>query len=613
MTYEARGENGSSAEEALLSIAGRDDHASISPEWLADSRRIVVDAHGEDRHPRLDVIDVRTGQRNTFAQGRWPAPAPSGAQVAFLNDAGQIEIKDADTGRVVRVVPIDNGYTVGTNWDAGPAFDWSADARKLVYVLSPLESGEGGRPYRVISLDVGSGDTATLFEQILPILSAQWSEQDVIVETSSPLWTDGQIGIVRDGQLQVLVQDEGQQFLMPRVGPDGSIAFLQDTLKQTVTGSKNLAVLDPLTSEIRTLLANTFLSWMPPRWAGQRIAVLCKHGPFAATFCIEGAASTRIEADPLEDITHWSMSPDGQWLAWASTRHDGTRNLWSANVDGKSPTLLHTQADPLVGRFTLGEAKPFHWTSHDGLQLAGLLILPHERRTAKVPLIVDVHGGPIGGIDMGGQILVATPLEWHYWIGRGYAVFVADYRSSLLYGADAYLKLRASDDLYADDMQDVLTGVDAVVASSRVDAGRVAIIGHSAGSELTNYIITRTNRFAVAVTKEGTADWRYDYEENDDAGRRYQHWRFGGSPQDVPQRYLNAPIESAHRVRTPTYVMAASCCAGTDLQNFAGAIEAGGGTVKYRMYDDAHVFGKPENQRDALYESTAWIERYLGT
>lgn len=61
------------------------------------------------------------------------------------------------------------------------------------------------------------------------------------------------------------------------------------------------------------------------------------------------------------------------------------------------------------------------WRSFDGLELSGLLVLPIFVQLPKAgfPLVVELHGGPMGGVTNYGQLINATTLEWQLWAEKG--------------------------------------------------------------------------------------------------------------------------------------------------------------------------------------------------
>jgi dipeptidyl aminopeptidase/acylaminoacyl peptidase len=65
----------------------------------------------------------------------------------------------------------------------------------------------------------------------------------------------------------------------------------------------------------------------------------------------------------------------------------------------------------LLSPRSIGAAAELRWQSFDGLELAGLLIKPLGYQLGvRYPVVVDVHGGPEGGISLDAPaVLTSTP------------------------------------------------------------------------------------------------------------------------------------------------------------------------------------------------------------
>src|SRR5262249_10270102 len=138
--------------------------------------------------------------------------------------------------------------------------------------------------------------------------------------------------------------------------------------------------------------------------------------------------------------------------------------------------------------------------THDGLEVEEFLTLPLGRTaTSRHPMIVSIHGGPHGaqGPEFAGKAQV--------YAAHGYATLMVNYRGSSGYGQ------KFTDATFCDqdgkEAEDVLQGVDAALAKySFLDASRLGVEGGSYGGQLTDWLVTRTNRFKAAVPAAGIAN-----------------------------------------------------------------------------------------------------------
>ena len=103
------------------------------------------------------------------------------------------------------------------------------------------------------------------------------------------------------------------------------------------------------------------------------------------------------------------------------------------------------------------------------------------------------------------------------------------------------------------DYQDVMAGVDYVLANYPIDPKRLGVTGYSYGGFMTDWIITQTHRFAAAIAGAGISNWVSDYGTADIP--RTKESEFFGAPWE-PRGYellwRQSPIAYAGNVTTPT-------------------------------------------------------------
>ena len=135
--------------------------------------------------------------------------------------------------------------------------------------------------------------------------------------------------------------------------------------------------------------------------------------------------------------------------------------------------------------------------------MQGLLIKPvgcePDRR---YPLVMWVHGGPTG---VSGSRFYAA-FGWNQLLANaGYAVFLPNYRGSVGWG----LEFAESNigDMGGGDFDDMMRGVDSLVAAGVADPDRLAIAGWSYGGFTAAWGVAQTNRFCAAVMGAGISLW----------------------------------------------------------------------------------------------------------
>ena len=84
-------------------------------------------------------------------------------------------------------------------------------------------------------------------------------------------------------------------------------------------------------------------------------------------------------------------------------------------------------------------------------------------------MVVELHGGPIGGESVTGQMICVGALERQIWAAKGYAVLAPDYRTSGVYGWDQILAGREKQNFMEMDFADIDSGVNAMVKAGVAD------------------------------------------------------------------------------------------------------------------------------------------------
>ncbi|WP_196232118.1 S9 family peptidase [Rhizobium etli] len=192
--------------------------------------------------------------------------------------------------------------------------------------------------------------------------------------------------------------------------------------------------------------------------------------------------------------------------------------------------LWRTDPTPLVARGWVAPER-FSVTAADGKTvLHGTLYLPPKRKTAKIPIIDSIYGGPqqlrapirFPGAGAGAAMALSQ---------LGFAVFVLDARGTPL------LASAARDATYGQDFgsPDVVAADHAAAIqqlSDRydfLDAERVGIYGHSWGGYYTIRLMAqRPDLFKVGVA---TAPC------NDNYAHSFSHDRWFGLPSELPESY----------------------------------------------------------------------------
>ncbi|MGH9201657.1 MAG: alpha/beta hydrolase family protein, partial [Vicinamibacterales bacterium] len=179
-------------------------------------------------------------------------------------------------------------------------------------------------------------------------------------------------------------------------------------------------------------------------------------------------------------------------------------------VTGRTAWRQLTDANPQVRGLALGQEEEITWTSKDGSQVGGVLVKPvGYRRGQRYPLIVAIHGGPAGADVLGFNGGYGSQV----YAGAGYVVLKPNYRGSTNYGHKH--KTDIVGNYFAPGYDDIMTGVDHLIAQGLVDPARMGALGWSAGGHWANWILTHTDRFKAISSGAGTSNWISMYAQSD--------------------------------------------------------------------------------------------------
>jgi dipeptidyl aminopeptidase/acylaminoacyl peptidase len=248
------------------------------------------------------------------------------------------------------------------------------------------------------------------------------------------------------------------------------------------------------------------------------------------------------------------------------SRDDDTGVLLINYADPKTPSTMFTAAsidgiasraswrqltdvNPQVRSFLLGEEEEITWTSSDGRQVGGVLVRPVGYRAGqRYPLIVAIHGGPASADVLGFNGGYGSQV----YAGAGYAVLKPNYRGSTNYG-EAH-RNGIVGNYFEPGYQDIITGVDHLIAQGIVDGNRMGALGWSAGGHWSNWILVRTDRFKAISSGAGTSNWISMYAQSD-VQRNRQFYLGDKLPYDDFDAYWNqSPLKYIRNAKTPTMI-----------------------------------------------------------
>ena len=412
-------------------------------------------------------------------------------------------------------------------------------------------------------------------------------------------------------------------FSTPKFSPDGStLAFIGP---EDVIPATGVLQTMPAQGGERTLLMqgyeNTFqgCDWLPD---GDRLLALSEEGQRNRMVVVDPESKELHAADAFKHLDHpvtfgswfgpaYSLAKDGKTIAFVAAADATLGDIYVTTLDSAQAPRKLTDLNPWTRDYEYGATRELTWTSTDGLEIQGLLILPvGYQEGTRYPLVMQIHGGPAGAWT---HHLYANWHDWGQFLAqRGYAVFMANPRGSTGRGT-AFLKGIVN--CYGEpDWQDLISGVDQLIADGIADPDQLVVGGWSGGGFLTNWTITHTERFKAAVSGAGISNW-VSFQGTADIRTVFN--RYLGPVDTEPEGHWRlSPIRYIAKATTPTLILYGAAdervpvTQGYEL--YYGLKGLGVETKLVAYPREPHIIMERKHQLDLLTRVIDWFDSHLG-
>ncbi len=640
------------------------EHAS-DPQISPDGRRIVyvrnsMNIMKDRKAPSLWIInaDGSDHRKLTSNDGRESSPrwSPDGQRVAYVaatDEGSQVFVRWMDTGQSAQVGQLSESprhltWSPDGKWiafsmlveEAEPSLvkapkkpkgaEWAEAPRVITRVrheadgagyLKPgynhlfVMPSEGGTPRQVTSGSFHhSGAPAWTPDAKTLIFSANRNPNWEYEFRNSEIYSVS----LEDGSFQALTDRDGPDH-SPAVSPDGKqIAWLSYEDKVQTYQVTQLHLMNRDGGSKRVLAGELDRSVSNPEWGSDGKGVYFSYDDQGNSKVAYAATSgnTKILAESLGGTSlgrpygggSFSVSTAGD-IAYTHGRPEYPADI-AVLEESKSDVNLITKLNTdVLSHRELGEVEEIWWeSSHDQRKIHGWIVKPPGfDPSKKYPLILEIHGGPIS--NYGDRFSAEVQL----YASAGYVVLYANPRGSTSYGEEFGNLLYH--DYPGNDYDDLISGVDAVIAKGYVDEKNLFVTGGSAGGIMTAWIVGKTNRFRAAVVAKPVMNW-YSKVLVADNYYAYFNYRYPGQPWENPEIYMKySPISLVGNVETPTMVLVGTADLRTPLSEAKQMYHA----LKLRKIDTAlvqipgayhNIVARPSQLIAKVAHVLAWFEKY---
>jgi dipeptidyl aminopeptidase/acylaminoacyl peptidase len=524
-----------------------------SYQWSNDSKRIFFVA--TDKRPDDESTIVNEDDDVVFVD-----EGPNGQNRSYWSNLWVFDVENHEITQIT-----DEEFVLG-------GFDVSPDSARIAFSARYTNRRNDADKNEIYFVEFSSGEISRLTDNNAPESVAEWSP---------------------DGKMFTLTAADDKEWM---------------------NRNTKIWLLDPVLGEHR-LLSDGFEG-------SPRGAVWTPEGGHLLFSGQQGANTNLFRMDAqtgeFEKLTNFqgsmsisSWSADRTKYVYSFSDYDTPADLWVGFVDGSEPVRL-THANPQIDELQLAEMRVIQWESHDGMMIEGLLHLPIGYEEGDmVPLILNIHGGPAGSFTN------SFRASYHIHAGLGYASLSPNVRGSS--GYTDYLRegntFARDDGIGFGDFQDLMTGVDKVIADGIVDSTRMGVRGWSYGGILGGWTITQTDRFKAASIGAGVYDWTSEYGPGFNNDVRL--WHIGGTPWDNAEAWRNqSALTHVNNIVTPTLLIhGANDTTDTEQQSmmfFTAIKDLGKAPVRYIKFPrEPHGFREPKHQRIRDIEEIRWMQQYV--
>jgi len=290
----------------------------------------------------------------------------------------------------------------------------------------------------------------------------------------------------------------------------------------------------------------------------------------------------------------------------ADPANPGELYLWR---NGQTRRL--SDFNPWLRDIRLSPPESYWYDGVDGAKVHGWVIKPLDFKPGhKYPTILYVH---------------CSMFSWDFnhefqvYANAGFVVAYFNQRGTTAGYGQAWT--RASEgDQGGKDFEEIMLGVDDLIARGYVDEARIGVTGGSCGGFMTNWIVGHTDRFAAAVTQRSIVN-QISMFGTSDIGPECTIGETGTHAwDDLDLSWRQSPIAYAKQINTPLLILHAEQdyrCTLEQAEELFAILRWLGKEVELVIFEgENHGLtrgGRPGNRIEHQRRILGWFQKYLGT
>lgn len=329
-------------------------------------------------------------------------------------------------------------------------------------------------------------------------------------------------------------------------------------------------------------------------------------------YCMEMPSGHIKQLPSSEDVVkQFSLASTSPVMAYYGESASNANRLYTFNLKNGKANLYEDLSRDILKDIELGECRAWDFRNSRGDTICGRFYLPpHFDPSKKYPMIVNYYGGcmPV-------ERTLESRYPHHAYAALGYVVYVIEPSGAVGFGQEFSARhVNGWGDCTADD---IIEGTRRFCEEHAfVDKGKIGCIGASYGGFMTQYLQTKTDLFAAAISHAGISNitsywgegyWGYSYSEAASAD---------SYPWNNPGLYTDhSPLFHADKIHTPLLFLHGSVDTnvpiGESIQMFTALKLLGRETAFITVDGQNHQI--VDYEKRVLWQNTifAWFAKYL--